>query len=650
MPKLPLVYRIEVVPLTPLYGRRDPCFSYASPTPILSGSLISISFGRRTLTGVALGSARLPGPVPQWMKYVGVTLLPGFLTADQIALAWELSERLYTPLGMILKLFFPLQRKPRTIQSTTESLAVDVLSQTTQPLREAVQRKKRTHPLSFMEAVPSDTRLLDRLIALGGQAVKKQKLLCLLVPEVLAAELYTKKLQTALPQARVCCLSSRRTPKEQYEIYQAIRSQTLDIVVGTRQAVFAPYVSLGNIVIIDSEKQLSYTQWEMAPRYDAVEVAEWIAQRHAVPCIKLSVAPGIRYFAEDLPLKRTGKPFVFSRKHALTTIDLRKSYTRHRTSPVLSADLIAAIRRAHAQPAAILILVKQRGVSRFSLCAKCHTPQRCPKCQTILSEMKDGRFRCLTCSYQSALFPACASCGHMHFKSFGAGTQAIERALQREGLDNAIIVIDRDTTQLKSGFQKIVAALTEPTGPPIIIATYETAYSLPLPPLGLIALIEPDQGLFYPDYQTEERLWRELRRFGAKIQTNGTLSVQTFEPESAFWTTWVQQPLETTAEGLLEERRSLRYPPYYHLIQLECYPQKGSTSLVAAEQAEALLHRLALPEIEILQKYLPFNRKNRYHILIRYPVGHVLPEKLRLCLTALGPNIRITHNPLSLLG
>ena len=179
MPKLPLVYRIEVVPLTPLYGRRDPCFSFASPTPILPCSLISISFRRRTLTGVAFGSARLPGPVPQWMKYVGVTLLPGFLTADQIALAWEVSERLYTPLGMVLKLFFPLQRKPRTIQSTVELLAADALPQATQPLRKAVQRKKRTHPLSSMEAVPSDTRLLDRLIALGGQAVKKQKLLCL---------------------------------------------------------------------------------------------------------------------------------------------------------------------------------------------------------------------------------------------------------------------------------------------------------------------------------------------------------------------------------------------------------------------------------------------------------------------------------------
>jgi primosomal protein N' (replication factor Y) len=264
MPKLPLVYRIEVVPLTPLFGRRDPRFSYASPTPLPPGSLVSISFGRRTLTGVTLGSARLPGPVPEWMKYVGVTLLPSWLTADQIALAWGLSERLYTPLGIVLKLFFPLQRKPRTTQLTAESLAADALAQATQPIRKAVRQKKRTHLSSLMEAVPSDTRLLARLIALGGQAVKKQKLLCLLVPEVLSAELYAKRLQAALPQARIRCLSSRRTPKEQYEIFQAIRSQALDIVVGTRQAVFAPYVSLGSIVIIDSEKQLSYSQWEMA--------------------------------------------------------------------------------------------------------------------------------------------------------------------------------------------------------------------------------------------------------------------------------------------------------------------------------------------------------------------------------------------------
>jgi primosomal protein N' (replication factor Y) len=205
--------------------------------------------------------------------------------------------------------------------------------------------------------------------------------------------------------------------------------------------------------------------------------------------------------------------------------------------------------------------------------------------------------------------------------------------------------------QRKPAFQKVVSALHRPDSPQTIIATYETAYSLPLPPLGLIAMIEPDQALYYPDYQARERLWRTLHRFGAKLKPSGVLSVQTFEPESALWTTWVSQKQALTATELLAERKMLCYPPYFNLIQLECYPRKTMTSHASAEQTESLLRQATLAsDVQVLPKYLPFNRKNRYHILIRYPRLQVLPPTLQKCLLALDSTIRLTHNPISLLG
>lgn len=649
MPKSASLYRIDVVPLTPLYGRRDPRFSYASPQPIPVGSLVSISFGKRTLTGVALASGELPGPVPEWMKFIGPIILPSWLTESQIALAWKMSEQLYTPLALVFKLFFPLQHKPREkkILVANEAPTVRRKKSASKP-RTSKKRSASAGPMSV--AVSDDVDLFKQLIQLGKKALKEKKLLLVLVPEVLTAELYTEKLSQALSPATIRALSSRRTDREAYLIHEAIREGSVDVVVGTRQAVFAPFGALSAIVVIDAEKQLSYSQWEMTPRYDAIAVAESLAEERAVPCLKLSVAPAIEHFAPDISLPRTGTPFAFSSKHPLVPIDLRKTYKRGGTTHPLSPDLLAALRQAKARGESMLILVKQRGLSRFSLCAKCQSPQRCQTCAAALSEMKDGRFRCLSCGYESGLFPSCKSCGHMHFKSFGAGTQAIERALQREGITDAPIVIDRDAQSLKQGFQELVTKLSDPKRPVVIVATYESAYSLPLPPLSVVALIEPDQGLFFPDFQSEERLWRELRRFGGKLMTGGKLLVQTFEPENAYWTTWVQAPLQETAAILLDERRSLRYPPYYQLIQLDCYPKKDTPSLTVAEQTEAVLQKLSLPEVEILPKYLPFSRKNRYHILIRYPRDKDLPTALHTCLSALDPSVHITHNPLSLHG
>ncbi len=163
-------------------------------------------------------------------------------------------------------------------------------------------------------------------------------------------------------------------------------------------------------------------------------------------------------------------------------------------------------------------------------------------------------------------------------------------------------------------------------------------------------MIEPDQGLFYPDFQSEERLWRELRRFGAKLQSGGKLFVQTFQPERAFWTTWITQPLVLTAKPLLEERELLHYPPYYQLIRLDCHPKKDKTSLTVAEEVESALGKLDLPGVEILPKYLPFGRKNRYHVLIRLPNKLSLPKGLHAAFQALDPAVHITRNPLSLHG
>jgi len=642
MAKSSPLYHIDVVPLTPLYGRRDPRFSYVSPELIPTGSLVSISFGKRMLVGVTLDAKVLPGPVPEWMKFIGPVLLPGFLTPEQIALAWNFSDRLYTPLGIMLKLFFPIQRKPRALKtplvepSSTRSSAIKK------------KQKKRIITTDCAEAVPDDTALFDRLVALGKSAQQDGKLLCVLVPEILAAELYAEKLRTALPEAAIHSFTSRRTAKEQYEIYLAIRGGGVDIVFGTRQIVFAPLHNLSAVIAIDSEKQLSYTQWEMTPRYDAIEIAFEIAQREHVPFIRLSAAPGIGYFLPDA--KTAGTPFIFDTQRPLVAIDLRQSYKRGGLSQPLSPRLIDALREARSARQPVLILVKQRGIARFSLCAKCQTPVRCPNCQAALSEAKEGHFRCLACGYRTTLFPSCKECGHMHFKNFGAGTEKIARDLTRAGFGEHIIVVDRDAQARKAETESLIAALRTPSPQAIIVATYESAYSLPLPPLGLVALIEPDQGLFYPDFQSEERLWRELRRFGAKLALHGKLLVQTFQPEAAFWTTWVHQALTLTAAPLLEERQMLHYPPYYQLIRLDCYPKKDKTSLAIAEEIGVTLGKLKLARVEILPKYLPFGRKNRYHVLIRLPKELPLPVELHTALHTLDPAVHITRNPLSLHG
>lgn len=638
------LYRIEVVPLTPLFGKRNPRFSYAAAEPVPAGSLVAISFGKREITGIALDCASLPGRVPEWMKHVGPTLLPGFLTAGQIELAERISETLFVQLGLVLKLFLPVEKKPREKKSDL-SAASDISTAVEKKPRSGKKPAAKKFSLR-LEGIPDEQALFDRLTGLGRKTKEERQTLLILIPEVLAAEMLGISLSSALPGHRIGTLSSARTARETYFLYEAIRKNALDIVIGTRQAVFAPFQNLGHIAVIDPEKRLSYTQWERAPRYDAVEIAAWIAELHRIPSSQLSIAPGLEYFAgKQRPI---GKPFRFSPKRNLVVIDMRPGYqSRQRGNHALSFELIQAIRKASKESGSVLILVKQRGLARFSLCAKCQTVLRCRECQTALTEITSGTYRCLNCHYRAPLFPACASCHEMAFRSFGAGTEAVAREVARE-FQGEVLVIDRDAQTHTKDFQVLVEKLSQPRRSRCIISTYEAAESLPFAGLDLIAMVEPDQGLFFPDYQSEERLWRSLHRFGGKLSDNGQLLIQTFEPESKHWTTWVREPLSTTAAGFLEERKMLHYPPYYRFIQLECQGNEKATSLEVAEKTESALRLLELDPVEILPRYLPFSRKTDYHILIRLKAGTEFPERLKLFLSTLDQSVRITHNPVSL--
>ncbi|MFA9261924.1 MAG: hypothetical protein ACEQSB_00995 [Undibacterium sp.] len=641
MAKTSPLYRLEVVPLVPLFGKRDPRFSYASAEPVANGSLVKISFGKRNITGVTLDCAPLPGPMPNWMKMVGPAVLPGFLTPGQIALAVAMRETLFTPLNLVLKLFFPMQHRPRERKDLPVGPITDVAKQRS-PLK--AKKMRQVGKGLLFEGLPSDTELFERLIHLIDEAVLASGQILILVPEVLAAELCAQKIKTIRSELSSALLSSNRTPRETHLAFEAIKQGKIDIIIGTRQAIFAPFRKLKKIIAIDPEKRLSYTQWEMTPRYDTIELADFIAKREDVPYHKLSVAPGLAYFLKAKPL---GKPFRFSSKQDLQVIDMRLGYHKRQANQALSIELTRAVREAVAKDQSILILVKQRGLTRFSLCAKCQTVLRCPKCQTVLTEMKSGSYHCLNCSYRSPLFPSCVNCGEMQFKSYGAGTEAVARELSRETKEG-VVIIDRDTQTKKTDFKRIISTLNTAPSPLSLVSTYEAAESLLLPPLGLIALVEPDQGLFYPDYEAEERLWRTLHRFGGKLAPGGKLYVQTFEPESRRWTSAIRLSGREVAAEFLEERKLLHYPPYYHFLQLECRGNEKETSLSIAEKIEAKLRALDLGIIEVMPKFLPFGRKNSYHILIRYPINTELPRPLDTLLRSLDQTVKITHNPVSL--
>ena len=77
---------------------------------------------------------------------------------------------------------------------------------------------------------------------------------------------------------------------ERYDQWKRIRRGEVDVVLGTRSALFAPLKNLG-LIIMDEEQEGSY-QSENVPRYDAREVAKYL-------CVREKARAGARFRYAD---------------------------------------------------------------------------------------------------------------------------------------------------------------------------------------------------------------------------------------------------------------------------------------------------------------------------------------------------------------
>lgn len=81
----------------------------------------------------------------------------------------------------------------------------------------------------------------------------------------------------------IAVLHSKLSQGERYDQWQNIKEGKAKIVIGARSAIFAPIKNLG-IIIIDEEHDSSYKS-EMSPRFNAKEIASFIAKQNEIPLV-----------------------------------------------------------------------------------------------------------------------------------------------------------------------------------------------------------------------------------------------------------------------------------------------------------------------------------------------------------------------------
>ena len=157
------------------------------------------------------------------------------------------------------------------------------------------------------------------------KALNENKASILLVPEISLTPQTVNRFIARFGKEEIAVLHSKLSVGERFDQWHKIHEGKAKIVIGARSAIFAPVKNLG-IVIIDEEHDSSYKS-EMAPRYDAKNVARYICKTVNVPLVLGSATPDLETFyrakKEEIMLLELTKRANEAELPSIDIIDLR---------------------------------------------------------------------------------------------------------------------------------------------------------------------------------------------------------------------------------------------------------------------------------------------------------------------------------------
>ena len=295
--------------------------------------------------------------------------------------------------------------------------------------------------------------MIDRVVESGRGVI-------VLVPEISLTP-QTVGLFCSFYGERVAVLHSSLSAGERYDAYRRIADGQVDLVIGTRSAVFAPLPNLG-MIIIDEEQEHTYKS-DMSPKYHARDVAAFRLGRCAGLLLLASATPSVEsyYKAKSgiYTLVELTERYGNAHLPEVYIDDLRKNALGGNLSPFgnLLAEKLGETLKNGDQ--AILFL-NRRGYNAFLSCRDCGEAVLCPHCSVSLTRHKHGHtdhLLCHYCGYRSVIPKECPSCHGSHLAFMGYGTQKVEEAFG-ERFAGRLMRMDADTTTKKRAHDTLPTA------------------------------------------------------------------------------------------------------------------------------------------------------------------------------------------------
>ena len=473
-------------------------------------------------------------------------------------------------------------------------------------------------------------QLIRDTIAMGKQAL-------VLVPEIALTPQLMATFYSHFGD-RVAVLHSSLTVTQRYDEWKRIREGLVDVAVGTRSAVFAPFDRLG-LLVLDEEQELTY-QSENAPRYHARDVAKFRCVQSDALLLLGSATPSV----ESMYAAKKGQYHLFRIQNRFNArplpqvliADMKeelKAGNGSCISSILREELETNFRRGEQS----ILFLNRRGASSAVTCPECGYTYNCPRCSVKLTyHAANRRMMCHFCGYSQAPDRRCPSCGGI-LNYGGLGTQKVEEELRELYPETGILRMDTDTVSAAHPHEELFRRF-EKERIPILVGTQMVTKGLNFENVTLVGVISADQALYAGNYRAQEHTFSLITQVVGRAgrgSLNGRAVIQTCTPESEVIRFAARQDYDAFYASEIETRRLLQAPPILALYAITVTgADEGLALRCVTELKNALTASAAvIPGLRILGPspagVLRVNDRFRYRVLL-----NGVPSKELRALTA----------------
>ena len=371
---------------------------------------------------------------------------------------------------------------------------------------------------------------------------------------------------------KIAVFHSRLSKKEKYIQWLRVFNKEADIVIGARSAIFAPIDELG-VIVIDEEHEDSYIS-STSPKYDTIEVAIKMAYMTGGKVILGSATPSLNsyYMAikgqiELIEMKNRVKD---AKMPDMRIVDMSAELDKGNNT-IISEELYESIRNSLKNKEQVILFLNKRGYSGFVSCKKCGHVIRCQRCDVSMTyHIKGNMLKCHYCGRTRKMTYTCPKCGSDKIEQFSAGTQYVEKLINKLFPHASVERMDMDSMTDKECYDNIYNDFKN-GNIDILIGTQMLAKGFDFPEVTTVGVLSADAILNLPFYNSSEKTFQLITQVSGRAgrgDKNGNVYIQTYEPENFIINAARNNDYDSFLNQELKLRKEFAFPPFINIINI----------------------------------------------------------------------------------